>query len=248
MKKEYFITILLLTGIWYFGAFIVHNDILIPFPHEVFVKSLSILVNSKYYQAILATIFRVTKGFLLSLVLALVCSILANEKPFIARLFAPIFLITKTIPNISYIIICLIWFGSEGAVSVVTFMILFPVFYTAFKNSLDMEEQHLKDVDVLYSSSFVEKIVHRLLPSLILTILTTSKTAFSLGFKVGIMAEILGQIRYGIGKQLYYAKINLDTTSLLAWTLIIIFISLMIEYLFNQLITLRLKEEQIWKD
>ena len=111
-----------------------------------------------------------------------------------------------------------------------------------------MESQNLKDVDAIYNQSTLDRIFHRLIPSLYIPILTTSKTALSLGFKVGVMAEILGQIRVGIGKHLYYAKINLDTTSLLAWTLIIILISLCIEFLFDYLLKLRLKEEQLWKD
>lgn len=248
MKKEHIITVGFLIGIWYLGAFMVHNDILIPFPHEVLRNMFLLLTDFSNYHAIVLTIFRVIRGFLISFLFALCCSILANEYKHFDSLLSPIFLITKTIPNISYIILCLIWFGSEGAVSVVTFMILFPVFYSSFYHSLKMESQNLKDVDAIYNQSTLDKIFHRLIPSLYIPILTTSKTALSLGFKVGVMAEILGQIRVGIGKHLYYAKINLDTTSLLAWTLIIILISLCIEFLFDYVLKLRLKEEQLWKD
>lgn len=248
MKKEYFITTLFLIGLWYLGAYFVQNDILIPFPHDVLMNVVRILGDLSQYQAIIYTIWRVTVGFLISFVLALLCSIFAYEYESINRLFTPILLITKTIPNVSYIILCLIWFGSEGAVSVVSFMILFPVFYSSFFQTLENESQSLKDVDAIYNTSLWDKIIHRILPSLYLTMLSTGKTAYSLGFKVGVMAEILGQVRLGIGKQLYYAKINLDTTNLLAWTIIIIIISIIFELIFNYSLQLRVKEEQIWKD
>ena len=51
-----------------------------------------------------------------------------------------------------------------------------------------------------------------------------------------VAAEIIGTPDGSIGKQLYYAKIYLDTDDLLCWTLIIVIISVAFEKLFMLLV------------
>jgi NitT/TauT family transport system permease protein len=73
--------------------------------------------------------------------------------------------------------------------------------------------------------------------------LATGKTAAGLGLKVGIMAEILGQVRSGIGRSMNYARLNLDTAGIVAWTIVIILLSVGIDLLFSWLQAQRMKEE-----
>jgi NitT/TauT family transport system permease protein len=47
------------------------------------------------------------------------------------------------------------------------------------------------------------------------------------------MAEYLAQTKYAIGQMLYLAKTNLDYASVFAWTLILIIISIMLEYVIH---------------
>lgn len=236
MKKEHGITILILLTIWQVLSMSVHNDILIPYPLDVLMDFLHLLTTKIFYMSIFSTIYRVFIGFLISFMVALLLSIIANRFKFFRNLFEPIQILTKSIPNISYIIITLVWLGSEKSVSIICFFILFPIFYNNFIFSMDSEPQDLKDVERIYPESFIELTRVKTLPMLYPTILSSSKMAFGLGFKVGVMAEILGQVRVGIGKQLYLARINLDTTSLFAWTIVIICICFIIDYLFNQFI------------
>lgn len=244
MKKEHWIMISLLLILWEVAAVSVGNDILVPYPFEV-VKKVGILCStSRFYTTILNTVLRVLKGFMYSMVAAIIPAILADNNESFAQFFKPLQVILKTIPNVSYMILALIWLGAEGAVSAVSFMILFPVFFNSFMNALLQHKQEYGDVDTLYPETFFHKTMVRTLPLLVNEILYTGKTCASLGLKVGVMAEILGQVRIGIGKQLFLSKINLDTTSLLAWTLVIIGLSICFDRIFDALIAYRVKEEQ----
>jgi len=244
MKKGHVLSILILLVLWQMAAVSVGNDILIPFPLETLRCFASLFAQPMFYQAVGSTILRVTRGFILSLVLAMVIAVLAERYETFRSLFAPIQIITRTIPNISYMILALIWLGSEGAVSAVSFMILFPVFYNAFINCLSSEDPALRDVDLLYPETFLMRLRSRILPVLLIEILQTGRTAAGLGLKVGIMAEILGQVRTGIGRQMNFARLNLDTTGILAWTLVIILISVLSDRTFSWLLTEKKKEEQ----
>lgn len=248
MKKEHIISILGILLIWQILAMVVQRTILIPFPLDTLRTFLQLWVDPLTYQSIGITLFRECIGFFISLTIALVFSILASEIDWFHRLFQPIAILAKTIPNISYIILALIWFGSEGAVSFVTFMILFPVFYNAFENRLSLENKDKYEIDLLYKDTFLNRLKMKIFPVLKYEIFQTSKTAASLGLKVGVMAEILGSVQLGIGKQLYYAKINLYTDLLIAWTFVLILLSLLIDLVINQLIAYSKKEESAWRN
>ena len=241
MKKEHVVTVILLILIWWILAVLVGNNVLIPTPIEVLYSLIKILSNKSSYYAIYKTLVRVFQGYFLSLIIALFISILADKFNTVKLLFEPIQILTKSIPNVSYIIITLIWLGSEGSVWVICMLVLFPVLYNNFIFALDNEDSELKDIQKIYPETFIETTRLRTLPLLYGTFLSSSKVALGLGLKICVMAEILGQVKVGIGKQLYYARLYLDTSSLFAWTIIIIILSVIIDSMFNILI--KFKEE-----
>ena len=60
----------------------------------------------------------------------------------------------------------------------------------------------------------------------------------SLGFawKAGIAAEVLASPKHSIGGMLYRAKVYLETPEMLAWTLCVIVISMLLEWLLSYLL------------
>ena len=91
------------------------------------------------------------------------------------------------------------------------------------------------------------RIFKRILPALGSEILSTGKTAVSMGFKVGVMAEILGSVQNGIGRQINYCRLDLNTAGIIGWTVVLIVLSALINTLFGK-INSKVKEEQGWKD
>lgn len=242
MKKEHLLSVLFMLGLWQVLAMVVRNDILVPYPHEVVLYLLRLIPQKDTYLAIGTTLWRVCKGFVISFLLALVLALVGDIFPVFARFFEPMNILTKTIPNVSYMILALIWLGAEGAIATVVFMILFPIFYNGFAGRLKNQDPQYIELEALYPETWTQKLKYHTLPLLTREMLTTSKTAISLALKVGVMAEILGSIRVGIGRQLYLAKINLDTSRLFAWTLILICLSLLFDMIFHS-ITLKDKKE-----
>ena len=248
MKKASFFGAAVLILLWHFAAVSIGNDVLIPYPLSVAGRLIELLKTPTLYASVFHTVIRVARGFTVSIVTALIFSILSDRYPLFRQLFHPLQLMLRTVPNASYIILAIIWLGSEGSVAAVSFMILFPLFYNSFMNKLDHEERALKDVDLIYPESFTGRLRYRTMPLLLDEVLETGKTGASMGLKVGVMAEIIGAVRIGIGRQMSLARIYLETDRLLAWTLVIIFVSILSDQLFSMLIRLRKKEEQRWRN
>ena len=236
MRKESFISIIILIALWQIAAITVHNDVLIPDVVLVCRNLANIITDPASYTAVFMTLWRVSKGFALSLITSLVIAVAAAEFPVVKHMFEPLNVLTKSVPNISYLILCLIWLGSEGSVTAVSFFILFPVCYNQLIVDITDFRNSFKDVLAMYPEKRSTLITKLYLPELKKPCLHLCKTGLSLGFKVGVMAEILGQVKGGIGRYLYYAKLNLDTGNLFAWTLVIIFMCTLIDKCFDIII------------
>lgn len=201
-------------------------------------------MTPSFYRSVLLTILRCLKGYLLSLGLAYLMAMLSYRSKLLQALFRPLIIVTEAIPNISYIILALIWLGAEGAVSLVVFMILFPIFYSGFYNGFEQIDSSVKEVTQLYPETWWNEFRYYYFPYSKSVFLTTGKTAMNMALKVGVMAEILGQVRNGIGKSMYLAKINLDTTGIFAYTIVIIVFSLLLSKLFDIAYRALLKKEE----
>ena len=57
-----------------------------------------------------------------------------------------------------------------------------------------------------------------------------------MAFKVGVMAEILGQVSVGVGRQMQLARLNFDLVSVLAWTGWIILLLFVFDQLLKRLL------------
>ena len=221
--------------LWQIAAIAVHNDILIPTPMQTFEYLVQMLGTQKFYTSVAATVWRVGCGLVLSMALALVLSIFCSLSHVFRRLFEPVQILTRTIPNVSYIIIALIWLGSEGAVMLVSFLILFPIFMNGFLNRLDSESGECADASAVYPETAYITVTKKILPELLDEIVATGRTAASMGFKVGVMAEILGSVQSGIGRQINYCRLDLNTAGIVAWTIVLIAISAVIDTLFGKI-------------
>ena len=56
-------------------------------------------------------------------------------------------------------------------------------------------------------------------------------TSLGLAWKAGIAAEVLCTPNHSIGKQVYDAKVYMETAEVFAWTLVVILLSLALEKL-----------------
>ena len=68
------------------------------------------------------------------------------------------------------------------------------------------------------------------IPSVLPYFASGCSTALGLAWKSGVAAEVLCQPRLAIGARLYGAKITLEMPELFAWTIVVIVLSLLLEY------------------
>ncbi len=233
MKRRRLVTVVILALGWWLAARSIANDILLPNPWDVALTMMDQLGEIEFYVSIAATLSRLFQGLLLALVLGILSGYVCALRSKIDDYFMPFVTAIKTIPNISFIIIALIWLGSEQSVLLISFLILFPIFYESAKMGVKSVDRRLLDVLAMYPETRANKFRNVYGPNMLPYILSSLKSGVSLGFKVAIMSEVLGQVQVGIGKSMFLGKLFLDTTAVFAWTIWIILIGVGFDFLLD---------------
>lgn len=239
MKRNirYTLTIILLLILWYAVASSIDHAMILPMPQDVLIKMIVQIQQASFYISIMLTCYRMLIGLVISCSLGIVIGLLASLKPWLNDYITPITSMIKTIPNISYMIIVLLWFTSHQSVIVIVFLILFPLFYEATKSGIQSIRSSLMDVLKVYSETPFNKLKNVYIPSMLPFVLSNLAVSLNLGFKVAIMAEVLGQPASGIGRSMLISKLTLDMASLFAWTAWIIILGLVFDKLVNLMIS-----------
>ena len=103
-------------------------------------------------------------------------------------------------------------------------------------------DKELLEMSYIVKMPLAKKIKLIYFPQIFPYLCAALSTGAGLAWKSGVAAEVIGISRNTIGNRLYQSKIYLDTPELFAWTLTIIFISLMSESVIKALLRLMQKK------
>ncbi len=148
--------------------------------------------------------------------------------------FNPIIRIMRSVPFIALSIFIILAFGNRLAPYVICELVIIPIAVQGIINGIDNIDSSLIDDLKLYNNNFWKALLYVYIPITLPTIITTTLQIFGLGFKVIIMGEYLSQTPNSIGKALYYAQSFHKMDDVLAWTIIIVFITTIIEVILNK--------------
>lgn len=222
MKKFFPFFILLM--IWQCLAMIINKTIIIPYPVDVLKMMIQYAQEPSFYLSMGHTLLRIILGLMISSLIGLGLAFMSYDHRNIEAFLSPVVAFFQSIPQISYIIILLVWFNSRIALMIIIVLMLFPIFYANCLNGLKGIDQDLKDVIILYHHTPLFNIIKVYLPLIRHHINAAIDSCIPLSIKVGVMSEIFVSSAYGIGKELYLARININTTAIFALTFYMVII------------------------
>ena len=206
--------------LWWMFSAIADSDLVLPDPWAVLKLTAQLLGKGATYLALLLTLLRASIAFVASMAVALALSLLVGCFGCCASVVNGFVTFIRAIPTIAVILVTMIVFPSSFAVPiVVAFLVGFPVIYSAFQREI-FAEAKLLDVCKVYNVSNGKKVKHILLPLAFRGVLPQCKDTFPLCVKVVIAGEVLALPRLGLGRDMYVAKVNLQTANVLALTIL----------------------------
>lgn len=229
MKKYTISSIFFLVILWQLSAAWMNNDYLFPYPKQVIQTMIQQVSSPIFYESVIQTLFRSCIGLMMAFTLAFICSFLSYQSALFRNLFYPVLLLTRSVPNICFVILIILWFGSDISATIVNFLIIFPTAYSSLYSGLHHIDPTLKKVIKIYPERKRYLVLHIYIPLIQEAIQASLSNGISLAFKVGVMSEIIGQVQVGIGRQLNICRLSPDMAGIFAWTGWIIIILVCLE-------------------
>ncbi len=217
--------------IWHILSVIIGEDIILTSPISVFKRVFSLMLEKDFFITIFNSLFKVSCGFLIGSILGVLLAIFCKKSYILYKLFIVPITFMKVTPIACFIVLVLIWLNANMLSILISIFMSLPIFFFNIYNGIDIIRKDTLQMCNIFKISKVNKIIYVYFPNLFKIILTTSTLSFSMSWKAGVAGEIIGIANYSIGGKLQEAKTLLETNDLLAWTIIIITISLLIEKL-----------------
>ena len=216
-----------MVALWYAAAALVHSELILPQPHEVLILTFSLLGKGSVYLALTYTLLRAVAAFAFSLGVATLLSLLVGcyEKSKFAVNAVVTFL--RALPTIAVILVTLIIFNSFITPIIVAFLVVFPVIFDLIDRTLSHNVK-LLNLCKVYRVKRAKKVRLVLFPLICEELPAIIKENLPLCVKIVVAGEVLALPLKGIGREMYVGKVNLDTASVVALTILILVVCFII--------------------
>ena len=237
MKKiriitAYILSIIFIFLLWIVVSGLVNAGLILPGPIAVFKAMGTLLKTPAFYRAFAYTFGRVILSFAVSVLLGTVLGILCGLSSFARDFFELPLAIIRATPVVAFILIALFWFKSGTVPVFVSVLMTLPIMTTAVTNGFYKSDTQL--LGMAQTFCFTKRQVFRYiqLPSLIPFLLNGMVSTFGLTWKVVAAGEVLSLPKNAAGTMLQKAQVHLETSDVIAITIILVGVSFILERLF----------------
>lgn len=234
--KKYLIILVFYLGLWQVAATLIDNEIVLSFPVDTIRILYRIIISQDSWFIISNSISKILLGYFFACILGIVFSIICHRKKYLKILIDPFFSAMRSIPVACFIVIALIWIGSQWTPCLISSMIVFPIVYLSTINALGSVSKDMLQMCDIYEIGYLDRIKNLYIPYSFTSISSSIQVSLGMSIKAGIAAEVIASSDLTIGGELFLSKLYLDTTTLFAWTFIIVVISWLLEIVLNRVI------------
>ncbi len=222
---------LIYIAVWEAASLLVGKELLLPSPHATLFRLCSLLtkVDSWLYAGL--TLLRIMSGYLLGVLAGVLLAVLTARSRFAEALLSPLRSIVKASPVTSFILLALLWLSSNVVPLFISFLMVLPMVWTATAEAILQTDVRLVEMGRVFGLSRWKIIQKIFVPSVLPQFLAACTTSLGFAWKSGVAAEIIALPTRSIGYRLYESKLRIETVDLFAWTLLIVALSMLLEWL-----------------
>lgn len=232
------LSVVFLYALWYFVSLYIDKNmpynLVLPNPNLVIKRVFELLTKASTYTIISASFIRLLIALVISFFAAILIGTIASLNAPFEGFLRPYVSSIRAIPVASMLVVILLWIGAKNAPIVICAMVVFPLFYEMILESIKNMEKSFIEV-ISMDSDFTFFVFRKVyVPAIFNNLFISFIQSIGLGFKVLVMSELIAYTEDSIGKKIYTSKLNLDIEGVFAWTIIIIMIVMIIEWLFRR--------------
>ena len=236
--------------VWQLASMLINQRILLVSPVRVILRLIELIPTEDFLASLLHSLLHITGGFLAALLAAGLLAALSARFRAASELLAPLMLAIRTIPVVSFIILALFFVSSKYLAILISFLMGLPIIYQNLLEGIrqlreSQESRQLMEMSRLFRLRPYRRMRYIILGQLIPYLRAACSSAIGLCWKAGAAAEVIGMPDKSIGEKLQQAKIYLNTPDLLAWTLVLVLVSLSFEKIFLKLLSTAEKKTRV---
>lgn len=220
--------------LWQIMASLIKEEILLPSPLLVFKSFISLLMQGVFYKAILTSTIKILVGFIISIAIGTIFAYLSYRYKLFYDFISPIIRVFRSIPLASIVIFLLFWADKSLLSIYVSFIMAMPLIFQNLYDGLESIDRKILEMADVYKVSEIKKIRYIYKVKAKYFLYSSIISVSGLVFKAGIAAEVIGLPQNSIGNNLYNAKVYLNMPNLFAWTIAILLISSIFEYMLKK--------------
>lgn len=204
-------------------------DYILPGPMRTWQALVELTTNQALLSALALTMGRGAVGLGVALLIGVTWGFLNAKFPRFGYLSMPFLQILMSTPGIIFVIVAMVWFGTNGIVVVfvvaaVTVPLLTAATAQAFA-AIDPDLLEMASVFRLPRKKVVRQII---VPTIAPPILAATTVALGQSIRVSVMAELLATAS-GIGADIRLAQINIETPDVFAYALVMTAVTFCLE-------------------
>lgn len=222
-------------ALWWLISLIINKELLVPSPAQTVAVLGTLLVQPAFWYAAALSMLRILLGFALAALLGTVGGILADRCPPFDWLFSPLLHLIRSVPVASFIILALVWIHTPWLPVFISFLMVLPLFWGNIRTGMaqtDTKELEMGKVLGLSRGKIWKRIR---LPALKPYFRSACITGLGFAWKSGVAAEVICRPDLSLGDLLQSAKLQLETPTVFALTIVIAILSLLLELALNAL-------------
>ncbi len=232
--------------IWQLAAVIIDVPLILPRPKQVFIAFFQLLGRSAFWTSLGTSFIHIYSGCLAGLLVGVIIGIITCIFPPFDTMLSPIFSIVRSTPVACFIIVAWTLIGAENLPFFISLLMVAPVMMTGTQSGIRATSKDLLEASRIYQLSFAKTIRTCYLPAIVPHLFTTVINCLGLAWKAGIAAEVIVRVKGTVGYAIWEAKSwDINSSNLFAWTIAVIIISLVLEYLFKWLSKKLLREVSV---
>ena len=216
---------------WEAASLLVGKELLLPSPFATLARLSTLLFQADTWTFAGLTLLRIMAGYVLGVLSGVLLAVLTARSRFAEELLAPLRSVVKATPVTSFILLALLWLRSGLVPLFISFLMVLPMVWSTTAEAILQTDVRLVEMGKTFGLSRWKILRQIYVPSVLPQFLAACTTALGFSWKSGVAAEIIALPKQSIGYRLYESKLRIETVDLFAWTLLVIVLSMLLEWL-----------------
>lgn len=218
---------------WQVAAMAVDAAYVLPAPADVALRLVSLATQPAFWMSVAATLARIVAGFAAGMASGGLLAALMARCPAAEQVFSPFVKILRTTPMVCFVMVALLWARPANLPVVIAALMVMPVAWTDVLDAVRSVDVRYRELAYVWRLPLHARLRLIYLPAMRGRLVASAAVGIGLAWKSGITAEVLALPFWGVGTQIYSAKVGLESADVFAWTAAVVVLSIVLEKLIN---------------